>query len=98
MNIKKFGFTLIELLVVIVIIGILSGIGISQFSAYQSKARDAKRIQQFAQTVRLLKQHVTANQKLPTLTSAIPSACAGWRVANSVHKEKIIEFEMPKGS
>ena len=38
---KKSGFTLIELLVVIVIIGILSGIGISAFKSYQYKAQVA---------------------------------------------------------
>ncbi|USN53722.1 MAG: type II secretion system protein [Candidatus Nomurabacteria bacterium] len=37
------GFTLIELLVVIAIIGILSGIGITQFNKSREKARDAQR-------------------------------------------------------
>ena len=38
---KKHAFTLIELLVVIVVIGILSGIGISSFNSYQNKAKVA---------------------------------------------------------
>ena len=39
MDCKRKAFTLIELLVVIVIIGILSGIGISQMKNYTEKAR-----------------------------------------------------------
>ena len=46
MKYKKSAFTLIELLVVIVIIGILSGIGISTYNDYKEKARMAK-IQSF---------------------------------------------------
>lgn len=40
------GFTLIELLVVIAIIAILAIVGIVLFSGAQSKARDAKRVQE----------------------------------------------------
>lgn len=39
------GFTLIELLVVIAIIAILAIVGIALFTGAQSKARDAKRVQ-----------------------------------------------------
>lgn len=45
----KKGFTLIELLVVVVIIGILSGIGISQFKGQQQKAVEAKRTAECSQ-------------------------------------------------
>lgn len=94
---KGNGFSLVELLVVIVIIGILSGMGISQFKQYQSKARDAKRIQQFTQAVRLLKQYVTINGTLPSLTSNPPADCGAWRVSNKQYKEKIIEFDSEHG-
>ncbi len=91
---SKKAFTLIELLVVIVIIGILSTIAVSTFSNYFVKARDAKRIAQFKQTVDIIKQYVITNEKLPNLTGSMsPSRCGGWRVINKNFKEKIIELE-----
>src|SRR3989344_3497265 len=45
MNTYRKGFTLIELLVVIAIIGLLASIVIASLSSVQSKARDAKRIE-----------------------------------------------------
>jgi prepilin-type N-terminal cleavage/methylation domain-containing protein len=82
------GFTLIELLVTIVIIGILATISVSTFNGYFEKARDAARIQQFKQTVDLLKQYVVINNKLPVISSA-----ASWRVVNKIRNDKIITFE-----
>ena len=48
------GFTLIELLVVIAIIGLLASIVIASLSSVQSKARDAKRIEDVDQVRKAL--------------------------------------------
>ncbi len=98
MKLKKPAFTLIELLVVIVIIGILATIAVSTFSGYFAKARDAKRITQFKQTVDLLKQYVSVNEKLPHIShNGSPAACGGWMVNNKSHHGSIIELEKKYG-
>lgn len=68
---KKQAFSLIELLVVIVVIGVLSGMGISQFKSYAAKANDARRV-----------SHVAAISKAVQLYYAEYESynfpCAGW--------------------
>ena len=54
MNTYRRGFTLIELLVVIAIIGLLASIVIASLSSVQSKARDAKRIEDVDQVRKAL--------------------------------------------
>ena len=54
MNKYQKGFTLIELLVVIAIIGLLASIVLASLSSVQSKARDAKRIEDVDQVRKAL--------------------------------------------
>jgi prepilin-type N-terminal cleavage/methylation domain-containing protein len=65
------GFTLIELLVVIVIIGILATISVAQFSSYQIRARDTKRIQDINQIARLIQYDMVANAKSKYIESEL---------------------------
>lgn len=62
----KSGFTLIELLVVVAIIGILTGIVMSNFTSAKSKARDAKRISDISNIQLALEQVFDKCNAYPT--------------------------------
>jgi prepilin-type N-terminal cleavage/methylation domain-containing protein len=54
MNLYKKGFTLIELLVVIAIIGILSSVVLASLNTARAKARDATRLSDMREIVKLI--------------------------------------------
>lgn len=74
------GFTLIELLVVIVIIGILSGLGISSFASSIQRARDAERIAETDGIVDALKRYYLDNGSYPPVTTS-GGDLSGWEVS-----------------
>ncbi len=72
-KISSRGFTLIELLVVIAIIGILSGIVLVNLRSSQSKARDARRLDDMRALVTALNIYETENKVFPaTLGALVP--------------------------
>ena len=86
---KKIAFSLIELLVVIVIIGILSGIGISSFNGFMANARDARRQATVKDISKILNFHYISEtdvtpyfdlnkEKLEYLFSKEKFACSVW--------------------
>lgn len=65
MNFIKKGFTLIELLIVIAIIGILSGIVITNVQGVRQRARDARRKSDFDAIAQSLRIYYNDYQKFP---------------------------------
>lgn len=63
------GFTLIELLVVIAIIGILASIVLTSLSSTQSKARDARRMEDISSIQKALALYLTTSGSYPIETS-----------------------------
>jgi len=61
----KHGFTLLELLVVIAIIGILTAIGLNNFSSARMKARDAKRKSDLNQIAHALEAYYNDKGQYP---------------------------------
>lgn len=61
----KDGFTLIELLVVIAIIGLLSSVVLASLSSARAKARDAKRIADFASIQMALQLYFDKHHAMP---------------------------------
>lgn len=79
----KKGFTLIELLVVISILGILSTIGLSSFTAAQAKVRDAKRKAYLSQVAASLEAYNSDHKKYPDsdISGQIKACGAGFNTA-----------------
>lgn len=67
---NSFGFTLIELLVVIAIIAILSVVGVTLFTSTQSKARDARRVQDITAMSRAMEVNYKAGTGYTTTVSS----------------------------
>lgn len=61
---NKRGFTLIELLVVIAIIGILASIVLVSLNGARAKGRDAKRVSELSQMVKVVALHSSADTPL----------------------------------
>lgn len=66
---KERGFTLIELLVVIAIIGILASIILTSLGSTQSKARDARRMEDISSIQKALALYLTTSGTYPIETS-----------------------------
>lgn len=63
------GFTLIELLVVIAIIGLLASIIVASLGTVQSKARDAKRLEELSTIQKALALYLTTSGTYPISVS-----------------------------
>lgn len=66
---KNRGFTLIELLVVIAIIGILASIVLASLASTQSKARDARRMEDMSTLQKALAMYMSDNGTYPILVA-----------------------------
>ena len=62
---KQKGFTLIELLVVISVMGMLAAMILVSLNSVRSKGRDAKRVADLAQIVKVLELYYDANNRYP---------------------------------
>lgn len=70
------GFTLIELLIVIAIIGILSGIIVTQVGGARNKARDARRLEDMRQISPAMESVMNDDAKFftsPTVVGTLPA-------------------------
>jgi prepilin-type N-terminal cleavage/methylation domain-containing protein len=72
------GFTLVELMIVIVIIALLATIGIVSYSGVQSRARDAKRIDDVNHIGRGLELWAGSDQSLSNLGGGTSGQGYGW--------------------
>ncbi len=62
---ERSGFTLIEILVSVVIIGILSAIGLSQFHTAQMRSRDAQRKENLSSVAKALEMYYNDYDRYP---------------------------------
>lgn len=76
---QKSGFTLIELLVVISIIGLLSSVVLSSLVSAKVKARNAKRLSDMAQLIRVLELYYSEYGVYP---NGDGDGCGTWDVGN----------------
>lgn len=67
---RSTGYTIVELLVVIVVIGILASLTVIAFDNVQTRARDAKRVNDIAQLTKAMNSWVLKNDKAPNTTGA----------------------------
>ncbi len=73
---KQAGFTFIEVLIAVSIIGILTTIGLSTYSAAQKKSRDSKRKADLEAIRSALEMYYTDNDSYPTtgnLSNVVPN-------------------------
>ncbi|MBU1046221.1 type II secretion system GspH family protein [Patescibacteria group bacterium] len=80
MNIKQKGFSLIELLIVVAIMGILAAVVLSSLGTAREKARDARRLEDVKDMVKLLVIEAdSGNVSLTgcTAADALTSICTG---------------------
>ncbi|GIW65948.1 MAG: hypothetical protein KatS3mg094_467 [Candidatus Parcubacteria bacterium] len=75
-NNKFKGFTLIELAVVLLVIGILAGLVVRNYSGFTSSARDTRRLADLRNITNLLAAYYVGNNIFPDRTFA--GAAASW--------------------
>lgn len=81
MNKTKTGFTLFELLVSISIIGILTALGVLSFSSAQTKARDARRMEDMTTIQKAVEQlYVSAGSTYPASVGPWVGYLENWPV------------------
>lgn len=80
---KQSGFTLIELMVVMAIIAILATAGLSAYTGYLKKARDATRIEDLRAIETIIQASLTVSGNAPDLSTLIASI-------TSTNNEKLI--------
>jgi len=88
------GFTLIELLIVIAIIGILSGIIVTQVGGTRSKARDARRLEDMRQISPAMESVMNDDANFfrsPTVVGTLPA------IVNSNGKVYLVSIYDPLG-
>lgn len=66
------GFTLIEILIVISLLGVLSTLGLSSFSAAQKRGHDSRRKEEARQLAGALRLYYTTYQQYPADAAAVP--------------------------
>lgn len=77
----KSGFTLFELLVSISIIGILTALGVLSFSSAQTKARDARRVEDMTTIQKAVEQlYASAGSTYPVTAGPWPGYLENWPV------------------
>ena len=89
---NKRGFTLIELLVVIAIIGILASIVLVSLNSARAKGRDAKRVAEMQQMLRVITLVGTDNS-----TGFTGCAIAGYNVASTCTSPNLGNYNDPSG-
>jgi len=89
----KRGFTLIELLVVIAIIGILSSVVLASLNTARVKARDAARLSDVNQMVKIMALNTDA-----TATTLVGCITADARLSTCTTPAALADFSDPSGS
>jgi prepilin-type N-terminal cleavage/methylation domain-containing protein len=87
------GFTLFELLVSISIIGILTALGVLSFSSAQTKARDARRVEDMNTIQKAVEQlYASAGSTYPVTNGPWPGYLENWPVDPKNSAPNIYEF------
>jgi len=90
------GFTIVELLIVIVVIATLAAISVVAYNGVQSRAKDAKRAQDFAVIEKALRGYDALYGGVPTTNAYSGNGGGGWNDSSMTNWLTFLEKDFGK--